>query len=318
MIENNQYDTSDPLYIKCLDHGHVYLVDFMGDDTSLIQAARVSYGAGTKSVREDRGLIRYLFRHQHSTPIEMAEVKFHLKLPIFVMRQLIRHRTASVNEYSARYSIMKDEFYMPDEDNIQPQSNDNKQGRSGETSEKNKSGVRWLMNAVYESAYDCYQALLGEKDKSKFFQGDVPYGAYDEDDAVFDQDFTGVARELARSVLPVANYTECYWKIDLANLFKMLKLRMDPHAQYEIRVFAEAMFKLVQPIFPLACEAATDYLLKAHTLSRMDILLITEALAIPNGWLGMCEKYGDDKSMADAYQMTVREVIEVKKTFNLA
>jgi thymidylate synthase (FAD) len=318
MLDTIQYDPNDPLFVKCLDHGFVYLVDHMGDDTSLVQAARVSYGAGTRSVREDRGLIRYLFRHAHSSPVEMAEVKFHIKLPIFVMRQLIRHRTASCNEYSARYSIMHDEFYIPDTTVIQPQSDDNKQGRGGDMSDKNKRGVQWMFTALYETAYDCYQALLGERDKTKFIQGDIPYGAYDEDDSIFDGEFTGTARELSRSVLPVGNYTEAYWKIDLSNLLKMLKLRMDAHAQYEIRVYAEAMYKLIQPIFPLACEAAEDYLFQARNLSRMEVSLVRDCFQRREGFMGLLEDFDhDDGALGKHYGLSKREITEFREGFGI-
>jgi thymidylate synthase (FAD) len=290
----------------------------MGDDTSLIQAARVSYGAGTKSVREDRGLIRYLFRHQHTSPIEMAEIKFHIKLPIFVMRQLIRHRTASTNEISARYSVMNDEFYIPDANVILPQSDDNKQGRAGNMSEKNKRGVQWMFTALYETAYDCYQALLGERDKTKFIQGDIPYGAYDEDDSIFDNEFSGTARELSRSVLPVGNYTEAYWKIDLSNLLKLLKLRLDPHAQYEIRVYAEAMYNLIKPIFPLSCEAAEDYSFQAKNLSRMEVNLVKDSFQNCEGFKGVFEDFGNDEAaLGKHYGLSKREIIEFREGFGV-
>jgi thymidylate synthase (FAD) len=308
---------NDPNYIPVLDYGFVGIVDHMGDDTSIVQAARVSYGAGTKTVREDRGLIRYLFRHRHTSPFEMCEAKFHVRCPIVVMRQLVRHRTANLNEYSGRYSVMTDEFYIPELDVIQPQSDDNKQGRSGDMSNLNKEGVRWMFQAVYETAYDCYQAVLGERDKDKFIQKDIPFGAYDEDDPVFDNEFPGVAREVARCVLPVGNYTELYWKQDLHNLFHLMKLRLDPHAQYEIRVFAEAIYKLVQPIYPLACEAFNDFQLHAQTMSRMEMVLLKEILADPLGWTGFKERYQTAKEMAEAYGMSVRELNELKQTLNI-
>lgn len=307
----------DPNYIPLLDHGFLGLIDTMGDDLAIAQAARVSYGAGTRSVREDRGLIRYLFRHFHTSPIEQAEVKFHLRLPIIVMRQLVRHRTANLNEYSGRYSIMTDEFYLPDKDVIQPQSSDNKQGRGGDLSPKNRHGVQWMMQSVYDLAYDCYQVLLGERDKQKFIQGEVPFGAY-EDDPIFDDDFQGIAREIARSVLPVANYTECYWKIDLANLFKFLKLRTDSHAQYEIRVFADAMFKLIQPIFPLACEAFIDYQRDAVLLSRMEVSMMKDLLSGSGIDLkALIEQSGGTKSFAESYDMTKRELDEFVANFTV-
>ncbi len=214
--------------IDCLDKGFVRLIDVMGDDAAIVQAARVSYGSGTKKVLEDRGLIRYLLRHAHTTPFEMVEFKFHVKLPIFVARQWIRHRTANVNEYSGRYSEMKDEFYTPNPNDIRPQSVLNKQGRSEET----------LPDGMAEQAANAFKA--GQ---------DEAYAQYQE---FLEQ---GIAREIARINLPVSNYTEWYWKIDLHNLFHFLRLRIDSHAQYEIRVFAEAIAELVKPFVPHAWEA---------------------------------------------------------------
>ena len=237
--------------IDCLDKGFVRLIDVMGDDASIVQAARVSYGSGTKKVHEDRGLIRYLLRHAHTTPFEMVEFKFHVKLPIFVARQWIRHRTANVNEYSGRYSEMKDEFYTPAVQDIRPQSVSNKQGRSDET----------LPDGMAE------QAAIA------FKQGqDDAYAQY--------QDFLeqGIAREIARINLPVSNYTEWYWKIDLHNLFHFLRLRIDAHAQYEIRVFAEAIAELVKPFVPHAWEAFEDYILNAHRMTAPEMKVMKHLL----------------------------------------
>lgn len=245
----------DPKYIVVHEHGFVGLVDHMGTDASIVQAARVSYGAGTKSVSDDRTLIRYLLRHKHTTPFEMCEVKFHMKLPIFVARQLIRHRTASVNEYSGRYSEMPNEFYVPDWDDVQPQSTDNKQGRSGQFVTATKHDVARTIQHCYDYCYGEYSGLIA--------------GEYDTVDKG-----TGVSKELARVILPVGNYTEWYWKIDLHNLFHFLKLRLDPHAQKEIRDFADAIYRLLQPIFPVACEAFEDYINQAKTLSRMEVKLL--------------------------------------------
>lgn len=228
------------LTIKCLDKGFVSLVDVMPRivpedrktaDFAIVQAARVSYGDGTKTVNEDRGLIRYLLRHSHTTPFEMVEFKFCCKLPIFVARQWIRHRMSSTNEYSGRYSVMKDEFYIPDVDNIRQQSKNNKQGGDGKIETMDAEGFVAHLNAVCNESYGSYQDYLER----------------------------GVAREQARMILPVNNYTEWYWKIDLHNLFHFLALRCDAHAQWEIRVFAEAMLKLIQPIVPVAVEAWNDY-----------------------------------------------------------
>lgn len=227
----------------CLDNGFVRLIDVMGDDAAIVQAARVSYGAGTKKVNEDVGLIRYLMRHLHTTPFEMVEFKFHVKLPIFVARQWIRHRTANVNEYSGRYSEMKDEFYVPAIDQVRAQSATNKQGRAEEAFDPAEAErIRQGMLATQTRLYAEYQDLL---------EGDL-------------------AREIARINLPVSNYTEWYWKTDLHNLFHFLKLRIDPHAQYEIRVYGEAMAQIVKAVVPVAYEAFEDYILHARRFSRRE------------------------------------------------
>lgn len=237
--------------IDCLDKGFVRLIDVMGDDAAIVQAARVSYGSGTKKVLEDRGLIRYLLRHAHTTPFEMVEFKFHVKLPIFVARQWIRHRTANVNEYSGRYSEMKDEFYTPHPNDIRPQSVANKQGRSDET----------LPEGMAEQAANAFKS--GQDD------------AYTQYQEFLEQ---GIAREIARINLPVSNYTEWYWKIDLHNLFHFLRLRIDAHAQYEIRVFAEAIAELVQPFVPYAWEAFEDYVLNAHRMTAPELKVMKHLL----------------------------------------
>ena len=238
------------LSIPCLD-GFVRLVDVMGDDSSIVQAARVSYGEGTKKIHEDRGLIRYLIRHQHWTPVEMVEFKFHVKLPVFIARQWIRHRTANVNEISARYSEMKDEIYLPPIEHISSQSNDNKQGRNSEPFAKEQAQeIQDLIMQSNENQYKIYQNLLDR----------------------------GVARELARTVLPVGHYTEWYWKIDLRNLMNFLALRLDPHAQWEIRVYAEAMSSLVKQIVPIAWEAFEDYILNSVNFSKYEIEVIKEII----------------------------------------
>ncbi|RPI67445.1 MAG: FAD-dependent thymidylate synthase [Ignavibacteriae bacterium] len=235
----------------CLDKGFVRLIDVMGDDDSIVQAARVSYGAGTKKVLEDRGLIRYLLRHLHTTPFEMVEFKFHVKMPIFVARQWIRHRTANVNEYSGRYSEMKDEFYVPAPDQIRAQSANNKQGRSDEAfAPEEAERIRSMMQSTQEHLYAEYQELLG----------------------------TGLAREIARINLPVSNYTEWYWKIDLHNLFHFLRLRIDAHAQYEIRVYGEAMAQIVKAAVPVAYEAFEDYILNSEKFSGNELKALASML----------------------------------------
>lgn len=227
-----------------MDKGFVRLIDVMGDDAAIVQAARVSYGSGTKKVHEDRGLIRYLMRHLHTTPFEMVEFKFHVKLPIFVARQWIRHRTANVNEYSGRYSEMKDEFYLPAPDQVRAQSDSNKQGRADEAFDTpTAERIRATMLHTQQALYDEYQDLLG----------------------------TNLAREIARINLPVSNYTEWYWKIDLHNLLHFLALRMDSHAQLEIRNYATTIGeKIVAPLFPLVWEAFLDYRMQAMFLTRLD------------------------------------------------
>lgn len=274
--------SSDPRYKTIYNHGFVGLIDHMGSDADIADAARTSYGKGTKSVSDDRNLLRYLVRHKHTSPLEMAEVKFHLKLPIVVMRQLVRHRTANLNEYSGRYSEMSDEFYLPEFDYMQPQSQTNKQGRDGTISETSKYKIDAVFRGVYDYCYTAYKKLLG----------DVP-GLEDETG-----EYPGLSRELSRGVLPVNNYTECFWKIDLHNLFHFLRLRLDSHAQREIRDFANVMYSFVKELFPLASEAFEDYLLHAVTLSRMEIQAIRDILA------------GIFKNNFEAYGMSKREFVE--------
>ena len=233
---------------KVHKHGFVRLVDIMGSDGDIADAARVSYGKGTRAVSDNRNLIRYLVRHKHTSPLEMASVKFHLKLPIFVMRQLVRHRTAKLNEYSGRYSVMSDDCYVPEPEYIQPQSMSNKQGRDGILSDQWKGKYRDIITAIQVKAEIAYKLLLANES--------VEHG--------------GLSRELARTVLPVSNYTECYWKIDLHNFFHFCKLRMDSHAQQEIRDYAVPMFEMVKPHFPIATEAFEDYILDSVTFSRLE------------------------------------------------
>lgn len=229
--------------IKCLDHGFVRLVDHMGGDDAIVQAARVSYGKGTKKVSQDRGLIRYLMRHRHTTPFEMVEFKFHCKMPIFVARQWVRHRTANINEYSLRYSEAGNDFYIPENEDILFQSATNKQGRAiDDVPDEIKSKV-----------------IRHFRDIS-----DLTYAAYQEMNEV------GIARELARAVLPVNLYTEWYWKNDLHNIFHFLHLRMDSHAQHEIRVFANAIASYVQKTAPIAYEAFEDYIVKGLRFSGLE------------------------------------------------
>jgi thymidylate synthase (FAD) len=229
--------------IPLLDHGFIRVVDYMGDDGAIVQAARVSYGRGTRHVSEDRGLIAYLMRHRHTTPFEMCEIKYHVKLPIFVARQWIRHRTANVNEYSGRYSIMDKEFYLPAPDQLASQSSDNRQGRGDVLQGKEAARVHDLLREDANRAYDHYAEMLNE----------------DENGAMRDPARDGLARELARMNLTLNYYTQWYWKTDLHNLLHFLSLRADSHAQYEIRVYAEAMIDTLKRWVPLAHAAFLEY-----------------------------------------------------------
>ena len=226
-----------------LDHGFIRVVDYMGDDAAIVQAARVSYGAGTKTARDDAGLIRYLMRHWHSTPFEMCEIKLHVKLPVFVARQWIRHRTANVNEYSARYSILDREFYTPAPDHLAAQSTANNQGR-GETLARPRPPASCAARPRRRRAPTThYEAMLSTEGQR------------------------GLARELARMTLPMSIYTQWYWKVDLHNLFHFLRLRADPHAQYEIRAYADALCDVVRDWVPHAWAAFEDYRLNAVQFS---------------------------------------------------
>ena len=308
---------NDPKYTPVLDHGFIGLVEHMGSDSSIVQAARVSYGDSTKTVLEDRGLIRYLMRHKHTSPFEMCQIKIHIKIPIFIMRQWVRHRTASLNEYSGRYSVMTDEFYMPTFENIQPQSSDNKQGRSGDLSDKSKEGVQWLIKAANEHSYNIYRTLLGERGSDI----DDMYDPYSSEEGLLEDDFPGIARELARTVLPVSNYTELYWSQNLHNMMHLMKLRMDPHAQYEIRVFAEALYQLIQPIYPNAIEAFDDYVRDAKSLSRMEVDLVKQlfssSLSPREGLLSLYRAAKSEKEFAESYSLSLRELREFVQQWGL-
>ena len=238
-----------------LDHGFVRVIDYMGDDAAICQAARVSYGKGTKSVQNDAGLIRYLMRHWHSTPFEMCELKLHVKLPVFVARQWIRHRTANVNEYSARYSILDREFYIPEPDHINAQSTVNNQGRGGLLQGAEAARVLEILKADSTRAYDHYEEMISQDGQD------------------------GLARELARMNLPANIYTQWYWKVDLHNLFHFLRLRADAHAQYEIRVYAEEICKLVADWVPAAYGAFEDYRLGGATLSAKALDCVRRMIA---------------------------------------
>ena len=261
--ESTHSDTTTPLvgtHFGVLNRGFVRLVDAMGSDAAIVQAARVSYGKGTKKTREDRALIRYLMRHRHNSPFEMCELKLHVKLPLFVARQWVRHRTASLNEYSARYSEMHEEFYVPNEPNdgkalfaeacLGKQSQENRQGRSEDATlakQDKRSSLTARLEDRARKAFAFYRDLLDK----------------------------GVSRELARITLPLSTYTEFYWKVNLHNMFHFLELRLDAHAQEEIRLYAETIFEnIVRPLFPQASEAFTDYRLESLDLSRDEVALL--------------------------------------------
>ncbi|WP_022728347.1 FAD-dependent thymidylate synthase [Fodinicurvata sediminis] len=248
--------------LPVLDHGFVRVIDYMGDDAAIVQAARVSYGRGTRKVSEDRGLIRYLMRHRHTTPFEMCEIKYHIKLPIFVARQWIRHRTANVNEYSGRYSVMDKEFYIPAPDHLAAQSRSNRQGRGDVLEGAEAAEVLDILKEDSRRAYADYEKILNETEEGE----------------VLDANRQGLARELARMNLPVNFYTQWYWKVDLHNLLHFLSLRADPHAQYEIRAYAEVMLETVKRWTPLAYEAFSDYVMGGTHISKQGLEILRRML----------------------------------------
>ncbi len=275
-MEENLY-----LIHKVLDHGFVRVIDYMGNDMSIVQAARVSYGEGTKKSRDDKSLIYYLMRHWHSTPFEMCEVKLHVKLPVFVARQWIRHRTANVNEYSARYSILDNEFYIPEIENLASQSSSNNQGRGDVLEGEEADNIIQILKNDSLRSYKSYEEMLSQDNKK------------------------GLARELARMNLPTNIYTQWYWKTDLHNLFNFIRLRNDKHAQYEIRVYAETIAKLVKKWVPFAFEAFEQYQLNSSHLSSNGLsclkrLMKGEDVTQDNSgmgkreWKEFCEIIGKD------------------------
>ncbi len=271
---------------KVLDHGFIRIIDYMGDDSSIVQAARVSYGKGTKKLSQDKSLINYLLSHKHSTPFEMNEIKFHIKLPIFVARQWIRHRTANVNEYSARYSILDEEFYIPKIDDVKPQSQQNNQGRSGKIDKNLGKHYLSLMRENAKINFSSYHHLLNLDEKGN----------------ILDEKRSGIARELARMVLPLNSYTQWYWKIDLHNLMHFLALRFDPHAQYEIRVYADVMIEILKKWVPLTYEAFVKNRLSSLTLSADAIEYIKQKL--------------NRKKVSDS-KLSRRELQTLKEVFDL-
>ena len=249
--------------INLLDHGFIRVVDYMGDDSAIVQAARVSYGKGTKQLNQDRGLIRYLMRHWHTTPFEMCELKLHVKLPVFVARQWIRHRTANVNEYSARYSILDKEFYIPAPEHLAAQSQINNQGRGDVLQGAEAARILEILKSDSENSYNHYLEMLNLNEAN--------------DDPV-DPNKRGLARELARMNLGVNFYTQWYWKVDLHNLLHFVMLRADPHAQYEIRVYADAILNIIKEWVPFTYEAFMDYRMNSISLSAQMKEVVTRML----------------------------------------
>ena len=273
---------------EVLDHGFVRVIDYMGDDSAIVQSARVSYGKGTKQISNDKGLIKYLMRHRHSTPFEMCEIKFHIKLPIFIARQWIRHRTANVNEYSARYSILDKEFYIPSMENVAAQSTINNQGRGEVLSSDEAAEVISILKKDAEQTYANYETLLNENPNGDSIDTSKP----------------GVARELARMNLTLNTYTQWYWKIDLNNLLHFLALRADAHAQYEIRVYADIMMDIVKKWVPIAADAFEDYRIGGTEVSAKEINLLKKLLK------------GEHASFEDE-GISKREWSELQKKFDL-
>ena len=248
--------------LPVLDHGFVRVVDYMGDDSSIVQSARVSYGKGTKKVSTDSGLIKYLMRHRHSTPFEMCEIKYHVKLPIFVARQWIRHRTANVNEYSARYSILDKEFYLPAKENLAVQSKNNRQGRGDLINGKQAQDILKILKEDAEKSYNDYETMLNER----------------YDGTIINENKKGLARELARMNLTLNTYTQWYWKTDLLNLLNFLSLRTDDHAQYEIRAYADVMIDSLKRWVPITYEAFIDYRVGGMELSSKGKSVISKMI----------------------------------------
>ncbi len=274
--------------IPILDHGFIRVVDYMGNDTSIVQAARVSYGKGTKKVSTDAGLIKYLMRHWHSTPFEMCEIKYHVKLPIFIARQWIRHRTANVNEYSARYSILDKEFYLPKTENLAAQSQSNRQGRGDVLQGEQAKKVLNLLKNDAEQTYNNYEMMLNER----------------YDGSIINEKEAGLARELARMNLTLNTYTQWYWKTDLLNLMNFLRLRADHHAQYEIRTYADAMLDTLKKWVPITYDAFMDYRVGGTEVSSKGKIILQKLIK------------GEDVDV-DQSGLSKREWNELMAAFNL-
>jgi thymidylate synthase (FAD) len=342
-----------PQYRTILDKGYLGLVDFMGDDQTVVDAARMSYGKGTRRVQEDRGLIRYLVRNRHWTPIEMVEIMWHVKAPIFVFRQWHRHRMASINEYSARYSVLSDDVYMPTQEDMKPQSISNRQGRDGVLSEDNSYACQLQLDHSYKESIQAYRYLLGETDApsqnllrrrelvediainhiKKLEQTDpawapelvtpemidkkmreigVANGLVFTDEEFHGENGNGLSRELARVVMPLGSYSEMYWKSDLRNTMNFLSLRCDPHAQYEIRAYADAMLEMMEPIAPACIAAFIDYQLKGRSISRMELDVIRKLYSVAadgDNWVALTIE--ETMKEAGASAREIREFIDV-------
>jgi len=294
---------NDANYIPVLDSGFVGLVDVMGDDALIARAARVSYGAGTKTVREDTSLIRYLMKHEHTSPFEMVEFLFHLKMPIFVARQHIRHRTASVNEYSGRYSEMSGEFYLPEKHRLQGQDQVNKQGSAGQLDSFDQTDIWEQMQRHQAESLKLYKKLLEPRATSNG---------------------QSLSRELARLVLPVSNYTEMYWKIDLKNLLHYVRLRDDAHAQWEIQQYGQALAHFVKQRCPIAYQAFQDYVQSSRKLSQGETRLLRDIVAQSNldevsaksALRSLIAFHGDEKALCGIYGITPKELLEFLRTLD--
>lgn len=270
-----------------LDHGFIRVVDYMGDDSAVVQAARVSYGRGTKKVSEDRGLIRYLMRHRHSTPFEMCEIKLHVKLPIFIARQWIRHRTANVNEYSARYSVLDKEFYIPAPENLAAQSSNNRQGRGSVLEGEEAAKILNILRDDANRNYENYSYMLNSDE---------------------DPNRIGLARELARMNLTLNSYTQWYWKTDLHNLFHFLSLRADSHAQYEIRVYADIIADIVKSWVPFSYEAFSDYRMNSISLSGPAKIALIQAIS-EMGMENFAEAFKGNMAKAKISEREINETL---------
>lgn len=296
--------TNNDNYVPILDSGFLGLVNVMGDDDLIVRAARVSYGEGTKSLRENTGLIRYLMKHEHTSPFEMVEFLFHIKMPIFLARQHIRHRTASINEYSGRYSEMSDEFYLPDRSRLQSQDTINKQGSSDPLDSFDQTQCWELMANTQTASFAAYKKLLEPREAS----GNV-----------------SLSRELARIVLPVSNYTEFYWKIDLKNLLHYIKLRQDHHAQWEIQQYANAMANVVKQTCPVTYQAFVDYNQKVMKFSNgegsfiKDLIAKSNDLSLPvqHAFNHLVELHGSQNKLCDYYHISTKELKELLQTLRI-